>query len=182
MTRRRRSREAKVATETPQELDYLDVDVGIVDPDDLGSELPVLAVATGLWLLGPEVRGEVPDLPRRGRAVLHEGAHDGRGAFGPQREPAPAAVDEVVHLLAHDVGGLPTPREDLVVLEDRGQQQAIAEPLRPAREPLDYLDPASGVRREHVEHALGGAHDVSIHWSIRRHGRHATQQSARDRR
>ncbi len=136
----------ELTTEAPQQLDHLDVDVGVVDPDHLRAELPVLAVTTGLRLLGPEVRREVPHLPRRRRPVLHERAHDGRGAFGSEREPAPAPVDEVVHLLAHDVGGLADPGEDLVVLEDRRQQQAVAEAGRPAREPRDDLDPPCRIR------------------------------------
>ncbi len=74
--------QTEVATEAPEQLDDLDVDVGIVDADHLGPELPVLAVAPGLRLLGPEVRCEVPDLPRRRRSVLHERAHDRRGPLG----------------------------------------------------------------------------------------------------
>ena len=40
-------------------------------------------VPAGLRLLRAEVRRDIPHLPRKGRPVLHERAHDRRGAFGP---------------------------------------------------------------------------------------------------
>ncbi len=94
--------------------------------------------------------------------MLHERAHDRRSSFGPQRQAAAAAVDEVVHLLAHHIGRLTDAREHFVVLDDRRQQQPEAEPLRTRREPGDEVDPPRRLGRQDVEHALGRAHDVSV--------------------
>ena len=65
--------------EPVEQGDDLDVAVGIVGADDLGVELEVLAVRSGLRRLVPERRAGRPRLPRHGRAVLDEGPHDARG-------------------------------------------------------------------------------------------------------
>ncbi len=168
--------QTEVAAKAPQQLDDLDVDVRIVDPDHLRAELPVLAIAAGLRSFCPEVRREIPDLPRRGRTVLHERAHDRCRALRAQCEPPTTSIDELVHLLAYDVGGLTNPGEHLVVLDDRRQQQPVPETFGPLREARHDLDPTRRFRRQDVEHAFGRAHDVTI----RRHARHASQHRRRD--
>ena len=149
--------EPEVAVEAVGEVDHLDVDVGIVDPEHLRAELPVLAVPALLRALVPEVRREVPDLPRRRRPVLHVRAHDRRGALGPQREVATALVVELVHLLAHDVGGRADALEHLDVLEDRRDHEAVAVPAGARRERGDRVHPQLGLGREDVVRADGRA-------------------------
>ena len=136
--------------EPVRQRDDLDVDIGVVDAEHLGPHLPVLPVATLLRALVPEVRRQVPDLPRHRRVVLHERPHDRCGALGPERDPAAALVVEVVHLLADDVGRLPDPLEHLEVLEDRREDQPEAEPLRPLREHPHELFPAPRFGRQDV--------------------------------
>ena len=142
--------EPEVAVEAVGERDDLDVDVGIVDAEHLDADLPVLAVAALLRALVAEVRREVPDLPRHRRVVLHERAHDRRGALGPQREAAAALVLELVHLLAHDVGGLADPLEHLEVLEDRRDHEPEPEALGARRERRDQRLPPLRLRRQDV--------------------------------
>src|SRR5690606_16038738 len=84
--------QAETGVEVGLEGDDLDVEVGVVGAERLDAELVVLAVAPRLGPLVAEVRTDVPGLPGRAhRAVLHVGAHDGRGALGAQGD-APAAL------------------------------------------------------------------------------------------
>ena len=118
----------------------------------------MLAVAALLRPLGAEVGREVPALPRHRRAVLHERAHDRRGALGPQREPPAAAVVELVHLLADDVGALADAVEHLGVLEDRREHQAVAEaagPVGEARRRAPASGPTPGAARRACRTARG---------------------------
>ena len=89
--------------------------------------------------------------------VLDEGPHHGGRPLGAQRESATAAILELVHLLADDVGALTDPVEHLRVLEDRRQHQAVAEAPGPVGEPGDQLLPAVGFGCEHVAGPVGRA-------------------------
>ncbi len=159
------------AVEAVRERDHLDVDLGVVDAEHLGAHLPVLAVAALLRALVAEVRRDVPDLPGHRRAVLHEGPHDRRGALGAQRDAAAALVLEVVHLLAHDVGGLTDPLEHLEVLEDGREHQAEAVAGRALREGRHERDPAVGLGREDVVGADRGTEPRLVHGRLLGHGR-----------
>ena len=67
-------------------------------------------------------------------AVLEVGAAHRRGALGAQRERLAAAVVEGVHLLLHDVGGLPhAAREQLGGLERRRLDPRVAGALEDPR-------------------------------------------------
>ena len=149
--------EPERAVEAVGERDDFDVDVGIVDAERFDADLPVLAVPPLLRSLVAEVRRQVPHLPRDRRLVLHEGAHDRRGALRPQREPATALVLELVHLLAHDVGGLTDPLEHLEVLEDRRDDEIEPEARGALGEGRDQRHPTIGLRRQHVAGARGRA-------------------------
>ena len=94
--------------------------------------------------------------------MLRERARDRRGAVGAQRELPAALVGEVVHLLAHDVGGRAELLHDLDVLEDRRDEQAEAGAAGPRRERGDERLPAVGLGREHVVRAVRRAKDVSV--------------------
>ena len=150
----------EVAVEPGEQDDDLHVDRGVGDPQRLDPELPVLAVPTLLRALVPEVGGEVPDLPRRGRPVLHVGPDHRRGALGAQREPAAALVGELVHLLRDDVGVLADPLEHLEVLEHRGDREAVSVPVRALGEARHDLGPSTGFGRQDVMDPLGGAEVV----------------------
>ncbi len=84
----------------------------MISTSTFGSSTPITsAPSCQCWryrpacgLLGAEVGREVPNFPRNRRAVLHERTHDRCGALGAQREVPAAPIDELVHLLAHDVG------------------------------------------------------------------------------
>jgi hypothetical protein len=122
-----------------EQRDGLGVDRRVVGADRLGAHLPELPEAAGLRALLAEEARQVPELHRLRQlvhAVLHVGARDRRGALGAQRDRAPTAVVEGVHLLLHDVGGLAdAPREELRGFERRR---------------LDAPVPGA------LEHALGG--------------------------
>ncbi len=92
--------QADLGQEVPGQGDDLDVDVGVVDPEDLDAELPVLAVPAGLGALVAERGRDVPDLPGVGRVVLDVGPHHRGRALGAQGDAPAALVLEVVHLLA----------------------------------------------------------------------------------
>ena len=101
------SRRKRVSPSRPVEAlrqgDHLDVDGRVVGAEHLDAELVVLAIAPGLGTLVAKGRRHVPRLPRRGGAVLDEGAHDRRGPFRAQRVDPVTAVAEDVHLLLGDV-------------------------------------------------------------------------------
>jgi hypothetical protein len=101
--------QAERGEDVPGEGDHLDVHHGVVAPEDLDADLVELAVATALGLLVTEVRTGVPRLERKCRPVLDEGAAHARRLLGTECDMAPALVDEVVHLLGDDVGGLADP-------------------------------------------------------------------------
>ena len=117
---------------------------------------PFCGRSAGSW-----ARGTRPSTASAGWCC-DERPHDRRGALGAQREPAAAPVVELVHLLAHDVGGLTDPLEHLRVLEDRRQQQAVSEAPGPVGEPGDELLPAVGLGRQHVAGPVGRAENVSV--------------------
>ena len=112
------------AKELSGEGDDLHIGIGIVGAERLRPDLVELAVAAGLGRLVAEERPLVPHLPRRGGAVLGEGAAYRGRALGPQRQVAVAAVEELVHLLADHVGALADAGENAEVLEDRRLQVA----------------------------------------------------------
>ena len=113
-----------------QQDDQLGVGLGRVGADRLGAELPELPVAASLRRLGAEAARQVPELHGLGQLahpVLEVGAADRRGDLRAQRQRAAAAVVERVHLLLHDVGGLPHPaREQLGRLERRRLDPPVA--------------------------------------------------------
>ena len=111
--------QAERPIELPAERDDLDVEVGVVGSEHLDTDLVELTVPTALRLLVPEHRARVPDLPGRQRSVLYVGPADGRRELRAQRDVATALVDEVVHLLAHHVGGVTDALEDTEVFEQR---------------------------------------------------------------
>ena len=150
------------AEEAVEQRDDLDVEVRVHRAERLDADLVVLPVPTGLRRLGPEVRRDVPDLPRCRRPVLDERTHDRAGALGAQREPPSAAVFELVHLLLHDVGRLADTGEHLVVLEHRRDVQAVAGALDVLREQRDERGPPSRLRREDVVGALGRTEEVGF--------------------
>ena len=130
--------------------DDLDVGVRVVGAEDLDVDLVVLAEPAGLGRLVPEARGRRPDLPRSRRAVLDEGPGHRRGDLGPQGQPPAAAVLELVHLLADDVGALPQPVEDRRVLEHRRVHQPVARGLGLLGERGQQGDPARRLRGQDV--------------------------------
>ena len=108
----------------------------------------------------PEEARQVPELHRL-RQLVHavldvRAAHRG-GALGPQRERAPAAVVERVHLLLHDVGRLPdAAREQLGRLERRRLDPRGSRPRRGSAPHLrlEHLA-ARSIVGKHVERARG---------------------------
>ncbi len=113
-----------------QEDDQLSVGLRRVGADRLGAELPELPVAAPLRRLGAEAARQVPELHGLGQLahpVLEIGPADRRGDLRAKRQRAAAAIVERVHLLLHDVGGLPHPaREQLGRLERRRLDPAVA--------------------------------------------------------
>ena len=160
--------QAEIAIEAVREVDHLDVELGVVDPEDLGPDLVVLAVPPLLRALVPEMRRDVPHLPGQGGVVLHERTDHARSPLGSQREAPPTLVLEVVHLLADDVGGLPEALEHLDVLEDRREHQPEAEAGRAGRERLDQRAPAAGLGRKDVVRADRRAEPGPVVLCVRR--------------
>ena len=118
--------QAEGRVELPAERDDLDVEVRVVGAEHLDAHLVELAIPATLRLLVAELRARVPDLPRRGRAVLHERpAHRG-GELGPQRDVPAALVDEVVHLLGDHVGGVADALEHAEVFQQRRDDLPVA--------------------------------------------------------
>ncbi|MEZ5141893.1 MAG: hypothetical protein R2726_05155 [Acidimicrobiales bacterium] len=141
-----------------QEGDDLDVEVGVVDTDRLHADLVVLPEPVRLGALVAEVRRCVPDLPGHGgRPVLDPRPHDARGALGPQGQVVGGLglVEEVVHLLAHDVGALAHALEDADVFEHRPLDQAVAGPSGDAREQPEEGFPSGRLGGQHVLGAGG---------------------------
>ena len=144
--------QAQALEELPAEGDHLDVEVRIVGAEHLDTDLVELAVPAALGLLVPEVRTRVPRLPGRQRMVLDERPAHAGGPLRPQRDVAVALVDEVVHLLGDDVGRLADAREDPDVLEQRGDDLAVAGGLDDLGEHGREASPACGFGREDVAH------------------------------
>ena len=120
--------EPEGAMEPVEQGDDLDVAVGIVGADDLGVELEVLAVPSGLRRLVPERRAGRPRLPRHGRAQLGEGPHDARGELGrtaTRRRPCPRSRTSPCGRCPSS----PHPQEDLEVLDQRRDDQPEPRPL-----------------------------------------------------
>ena len=117
-----------------------------------------LAVAAALRTLVTEHRAAVPEALRGAveQAVLVDGAHDGGGAFGTQRElVAVHAVGEGVHLLLHDIGHFADAAgEHLRVFKDRSADFLIAVAFENADGRLLQGLPDGGIGGEHVVHAL----------------------------
>ncbi len=111
--------------ETGRERDDLDVQVGVIDAEHLDTDLVEHAVAALLCTLVTEVGPGVPDLPGKGRAMLHERADDARGDLGTQCDAGAVLVDEVVHLLGDHVGGLADAQEHAQVLQQRRHHLAV---------------------------------------------------------
>ena len=149
--------EAEVTIEAGQQRDDFHIDLGILDAERLDAQLPVLAVTTFLGPLVPEVRSDVPNLPRRSRPVLHERAHHRRGAFGTEREAPTALVRELVHLLRHDVGVLTDPLEHLDVFEHRRDREAVAVPASAVGEAGNDLHPLPEIGRQDIVNPFRGA-------------------------
>ena len=124
------------------ELDDLGVDRGIVGPDRLDGELPVLAVAPTAGGAVPVHRPDRVELLRLRlavQAVLDVGARDRRRALRAQGQRPVGAVGERVHLLLDDVRALPgRAQEELRVLEhgrlDRPVAVERSQPLHLARD------------------------------------------------
>ncbi len=93
--------------------------------------------------------------------MLDERTHDRRGPLGPEREPATALVFELVHLLGDDIGRLPHAEEHLEVLEDRGDDQAVAEAPGSTAERVDERGEPVRRRREDVVGPLRRPEDVA---------------------
>ncbi len=141
-----------------QQRDHLEVGAGRIGAQQFRADLLMLAVAPGLRALVAEHGTDVVDLPRlrsRVEFVLHIGARHRSGPLRPQGQASSLAIGEGVHLLLHDVGGLPhAAQEEVGVLEDGGADltepiagENVAEPL------LDVLP-----RRATVgENVLGSA-------------------------
>ena len=139
--------------EVPEPDDDLDVDVWVGRADDLGAELVVLAEAALLRPLMAEVLAEVPDLPRRERVMLEEGAGDRGRRLGPERDLRAVAVGEDVHLLGDDVGALPDPEEHLEALEDRGADLAVTGQAEVVGERVTEGTDPGRILRQQVAHA-----------------------------
>src|SRR5262249_61841051 len=138
---RRAAEPAQVTPQPVPELDDLDIDVRVVQPECLHAQLPVLAVPAALRPLVAEQRREVPDLPRPVLLVLDVGTHDRSRPLGPERESAVPPVGELVHLLREDVRALAQPVEHLDVLEHWGDDELVTEPARTLDEDPNDVDP-----------------------------------------
>jgi hypothetical protein len=136
--------------ETGGQRDHLDVDIGIVGAEDLDAELMVLSVATGLGSLVAKAGGDVPRLERQRRTVLRVCPHDRCSAFGTERHASGVLVLELVHLLAHDVGGLAQPVEHAELLERRAHHQPVTGTFGTVGERGDERLPPGRLRREDV--------------------------------
>ena len=96
--------------------------------------------------------------------MLEVGSADRRGPFRTERQRAPAAVIERVHLLLDDVGRLADPaREQLGGLERRRFDPSVARRLEDPRGVGFERGAACRIGGEHIERASGGldhAHEI----------------------
>ena len=91
------------------EGDYLGIGGGSRSAEDLNAELVELPVSAGLRLLVAIARGYIAGLLRQGlveKPVLQECARSARSALGSERYRTSALVEESIHLLLHDIGGV----------------------------------------------------------------------------
>ena len=164
------ARDPEPAQERVVELDDLGVDRGIVGPDRLDGELPVLAVATaagGAVAVHRRDRVELLRLRLPMQAVLDVRPADRRRSLGPQGQRPVRAVGERVHLLLDDVGSLPgRAQEQIGVLEhgrldrpvavERGQPLHLAGDAPPERL-LGREDVVCAARAFELRHARSSA-------------------------
>ena len=137
--------------------DDLDVDVGVGAAHRLQIELEELPVTAGLGLLVAERRPGGPDLPRqRGRTVLHEHAHQRSGELWAQGDAGAVLVDEVVHLLGDNVGGLAHPQEHAEVLQQGRLHLAVTSPARGGGKGVHQRPAAVGLGGQEVGHSCEG--------------------------
>ncbi len=150
--------QAEALQEPVAERDHVDVGLRVVAAEQLHADLAELAVAAGLGPLVAELRAFVPDLPGGDGPVLGVGPAHGGSQLGAQGEllRRVALVEEVEHLLLHDVGGLAEPAEDAQILEDRRHQQAEAGRRCHLRETVDQRPLARRGGPEDVSGALWG--------------------------
>ena len=160
--------------ELGQQHDQLGVGLRLGRSDHLGADLPELAKAALLRRLGAEEARQVPELHglrQLVHPVLDVGAAHRRRPLRPQRERAPGAVRERVHLLLHDVSGLPhAAREQLGRLERRGLDPAVAGSLEdPLGVGFEHLAARSFLRK-HVERAARSLNPHQLAASSRKNG------------
>ena len=149
--------QAQPAQHAVGQRDDLRVALRPVGAVQLGAELEKLAAAAGLRLLIAEKVGQIIELERHRtgvQPVFDDAAGHARRALRPQRQAAPVAVGEGVHLLLHDVG-----RAADAAVEQLGRfKGGEADFLEPARGGLAADDvlrvaPRARLRRQDVQRA-----------------------------
>ena len=148
--------QSQPGVELPGEGDDLDIEMGVVGAEHLDTDLVELTVPAPLRLLVAKIRTRVADLPWRGRPVFDERTTHTGGHLGPQSDVTVALVDEVVHLLGDDVGGVADPGEDPEILEQRGDQLPVACAFDHVGEDFGETAPATALGRKDVPHAGTG--------------------------
>ena len=138
------------AEELVRKGDHLDIEHRIIDTEYLDSDLIELPVPPVLSLFVPEVRPGVPHLPRGYRMMLNVRPTRTGRLLGTQRDVAAALVDEVVHLLRHDIGGISQTKKDTQILEHRQDDLLESGPLDDAGERVDKGPPSCGVGSQDV--------------------------------
>ena len=147
-----------LAEELHQHVQHLGIGQRVVHTGDLGADLVKLAVAPLLGALVAEHGAQVVHLCHRVlgiELVLDEGPHDPGRPFGPQGDGILALVDERVHLLLDDVGGIADgAAEQFGLLHDRhadlGKTVQFEDPPRGL---LDVL-PSAGFSRQDIIEAF----------------------------
>ena len=145
-----------LAKELHQHVQYLGIGQRVVHAGDLGADLVKLAVAPLLGALVAEHGAQVVQLGHRVlgvELVLDEGPHDPGGSLGSQGDGILTLVDEGVHLLLDDVGGVTDgAAEQFGLLHDRhadlGETVQFEDPPRGL---LDVLPSAGFCRQDIIE-------------------------------
>ena len=163
-------RDAESAQQLGIELDHLRIDRGIIAPDRLDRELPVLAVPALLRTVVPPHRPDRVQLLRLRlpvQPVLEVRAADRRRRLGTESQRPRAAVREGVRLLLHDVGAPAGRADDQLGVLEAGRVDAPiavqgAHLLHLPRHPLpDRLvgreDVVRAARRLEARHARSSA-------------------------